>query len=125
MIQNEFKISSKCFSNIFESQLKKNGFPRLQYSSYRGWPKFKRPLEYLTGYRGRGKRWNLFSMVPLYVPGARPGWQGLETMEERGEQLTGKGRAMEERDERERKERDEHQREKGRTLAEREERDEK
>ena len=42
-----------------------------------------------------------------YVPGARPGWQGLETMEERGEQLSGKGRAMEEREEREREERDE------------------
>ena len=33
-----------------------------------------------------------------YVPGARPGRQGLETMEERGEQLSGKGRTTEERE---------------------------
>ena len=32
-----------------------------------------------------------------YVPGARP---GLETMEERGDQLSGKGRTMEEREKR-------------------------
>ena len=43
----------------------------------------------------------------ICVPAARPGWQGLETMEEKGEQLSGKGRTMEERKEREREERDE------------------
>ena len=33
-----------------------------------------------------------------YVPGARPGRQGLETMEERVDKLSGKGRTMEERE---------------------------
>ena len=45
--------------------------------------------------------------VWTYVPGATPGWQGLKTIEEGAEQLSGKGRAMEEREEREREERDE------------------
>ena len=55
----------------------------------------------------------LFRLNALYpkgwicVPAARPGWQGLETMEERGEQSSGKGTAMEEREERERGESDE------------------
>ena len=37
-----------------------------------------RPLEYLTGFGGRGKSCNLLSIIPLYVPEARPGRQGLE-----------------------------------------------
>ena len=37
------------------------------------------------------KGWN-------YVQGERPGRRALQTMEERGEQLSGKGRTMEERD---------------------------
>ena len=57
-------------------------------------------------------RIGLFRLNALYpkgwicVPGARPGWQGLETMEERGEQSSGKGTAKEKREEREREERD-------------------
>ena len=45
-----------------------------------------RPLEYLTGFGGREKSCNLLSIIPLYVPGARPGRQGLEIIEERDEQ---------------------------------------
>ena len=59
-----------------------------------------RPLEYLTVFGGRGKRCNLLSIIPLYVPGARPGRQGLEIIEEKNEQSRGKGRTMEEREER-------------------------
>ena len=35
-----------------------------------------------------------------YVPGARPGRQGLEIMEERDDQQRGRGRTMEEMEER-------------------------
>ena len=38
--------------------------------------------------------------VWTYVPGARAGRQGLEIMEERDEQEKGRGRTMEEREER-------------------------
>ena len=40
-----------------------------------------RPLEYLTGCGGRGKRRNFLGIIPLYVPEARPGRQGLEIIE--------------------------------------------
>ena len=53
-----------------------------------------RPLEYLTGCGERGKRWKLVSIIPLYVPEARPGRQGLEIIEERDEQQRGRGRTM-------------------------------
>ena len=89
------------FKNIWK-QTSENGLTRPQYGGCKGWHQSKcllplwllnpspwahilRPLEYLTGCGERGKRWNILSIIPLYVPEARPGRQGLEIMEERGE----------------------------------------
>ena len=53
-----------------------------------------------------GDKIGLFGLEALgpkgwtYVPGARAGRQGLEMIEERDEQQRGKGRTMEEREER-------------------------
>ena len=54
------------------------------------------------------------------MPGARPGRQGLEIIEERLEQLRGKGRSVEKREERD----DAQERGEGRTMEESEEMDE-